>query len=170
MRFKFILALLLSSTCCLAQQLPNQNPNLSAEERAKDLILRLTLEEKALLMPDQSPAIPGLGIKRFNWWSEALHGLANNDSVTVFPEPVGLAASFDDSLVYKIFSAVSDETRANAMKQCGGAGEPALSQSFSVEAKHQHLQGSEHQASSEAFFMQEYFFIFYLVKSLINSK
>src|SRR5690349_13959008 len=107
-----LVAGLLSSTCCLAQQLPYQNPNLSAEERAKDLISRLTLEEKALLMQDQSPAIPRLGIKKFNWWSEALHGLANNDSVTVFPEPIGMAASFDDSLVYKIFSAVSDETRA----------------------------------------------------------
>lgn len=95
-----------------AQYFPYKNPNLSSEERAKDLIARLTLREKVLLMQDQSPAIPRLGIKKFNWWSEALHGLANNDSVTVFPEPIGMAASFDDSLVYKIFNAVSDETRA----------------------------------------------------------
>jgi beta-glucosidase len=94
------------------QQLPFQNPNLTSEERAKDLISRLTLEEKASLMCDQSEAIPRLGIKTFNWWSEALHGLANNDSVTVFPEPIGMAASFDDALVYKIFNATSDETRA----------------------------------------------------------
>lgn len=112
MKLKFFLALLLSSTFCFAQKLAYQNPNLSSEQRAKDLISRLTLEEKALLMQDQSPAIPRLGIKRFNWWSEALHGLANNDSVTVFPEPIGMAASFDDSLVFKIFNAVSDETRA----------------------------------------------------------
>jgi beta-glucosidase len=112
MRINFILALLLSSIFCFAQKLPYQNPDLSSEARAKDLISRLTLEEKALLMQDQSPAIPRLGIKKFNWWSEALHGLANNDSVTVFPEPVGMAASFDDALVYKIFNAVSDETRA----------------------------------------------------------
>ena len=72
-------------------------------------------------MQDQSPAIPHLGIRKFNWWSEALHGLANNDSVTVFPEPIGMAASFDDALVYKIFDAVSDETRAkyNKAKQRG---------------------------------------------------
>jgi beta-glucosidase len=94
------------------QKLPYQDPNLSSEARAKDLVSRLTLEEKALLMQDVSPAIPRLGIKNFNWWSEALHGLANNDSVTVFPEPIGMAASFDDALVYKIFNAVSDETRA----------------------------------------------------------
>jgi beta-glucosidase len=120
MKVKFILPLVFSSTYCFAQQLPYQNPNLSSEERAKDLISRLTLEEKALLMQDQSPGIPRLGIKKFNWWSEALHGLANNDSVTVFPEPIGMAASFDDSLVYKIFNAVSDETRAKynqAMRQ-----------------------------------------------------
>jgi beta-glucosidase len=94
------------------QQFPFQNPNLSSEERAKDLISRLTIEEKATLMCDQSDAIPRLGIKKFNWWSEALHGLANNNNVTVFPEPIGMAASFDDQLVYRIFNAVSDETRA----------------------------------------------------------
>jgi beta-glucosidase len=94
------------------QQLPYQNPNLSSEERAKDLISRLTLDEKATLMCDISDAVPRLGIKKFNWWSEALHGLANNGDVTVFPEPIGMAASFDDALVYRIFTAVSDETRA----------------------------------------------------------
>ncbi len=94
------------------QQYPFQNSALTSEERAKDLITRLTLDEKATLMCDVSEAIPRLGIKKFNWWSEALHGLANNDSVTVFPQPVGMAASFDDELVYRIFSAVSDETRA----------------------------------------------------------
>src|SRR5512133_2651837 len=96
----------------LAQQLPFQNPHLSNEERAKDLISRLTLEEKALLMCDQSDPIPRLGIKRFNWWSEALHGYANNSNVTVFPEPVGMAASFDDQLLFRIFDATSDEARA----------------------------------------------------------
>lgn len=95
-----------------AQKYPFQNPNLSSDERAEDLISRLTLEEKATLMCDQSDAIPRLGIKKFNWWSEALHGYANNDNVTVFPEPVGMAASFDDELVYHIFDAVSDEARA----------------------------------------------------------
>jgi beta-glucosidase len=107
-----IIAALIFSIKGFAQKLPYQNPNLSSEERAKDLIARLTLEEKASLLFDQSPAIPRLGIKKFNWWSEALHGLANNDNVTVFPEPVGMAASFDDSLVYKIFDATSDEVRA----------------------------------------------------------
>jgi beta-glucosidase len=94
------------------QQYPFQNPGLSSEERARDLISRLTLSEKATLMCDISEAIPRLGIKKFNWWSEALHGLANNDKVTVFPEPVGMAASFDDALVYDVFNATSDETRA----------------------------------------------------------
>jgi beta-glucosidase len=108
----FIVEILLSSIGLPGQQLPYQNPNLSSEERAKDLISRLTLEEKAALMCDVSDAIPRLGIKNFNWWSEALHGLANNDNVTVFPEPIGMAASFDDELVYRIFNATSDETRA----------------------------------------------------------
>ena len=94
------------------QQLPYQNPALTSEQRAKDLISRLTLSEKATLMCDISDAIPRMGIKKFNWWSEALHGFANNGNVTVFPEPVGMAASFDDNLVYNIFNAVSDEARA----------------------------------------------------------
>src|SRR6187551_3414809 len=100
-----MVAALLFSTPGFTQKLPYQNPNLSSEERAKDLITRLTLEEKASLLFDQSPAIPRLGIKKFNWWSEALHGLANNKNVTVFPEPIGMAASFDDALVYRIFDA-----------------------------------------------------------------
>ncbi|THU31088.1 glycoside hydrolase family 3 protein [Niastella caeni] len=107
-----IIATLIFSLNGFAQKLPYQNPNLPSAERAKDLIARLTLEEKASLLFDQSPAIPRLGIRKFNWWSEALHGLANNDNVTVFPEPVGMAASFNDSLVYKIFDATSDEVRA----------------------------------------------------------
>ena len=104
-----------------AQPLPFQNSGLSSEARARDLLTRLTLTEKASLMCDVSDAIPRLGIRKFNWWSEALHGLANNDSVTVFPEPIGMAASFDDALVYRVFRCVSDETRAryNASRQRG---------------------------------------------------
>jgi beta-glucosidase len=118
---KFITIVLLITVKLFGQQLPYQNPDLSSEERAKDLISRLTLEEKAALMCDQSDAIPHLGIKKFNWWSEALHGLANNNDVTVFPEPIGMAASFDDELVYRIFNATADETRAkyNEAKQKG---------------------------------------------------
>ena len=106
------ITIFLFSLSLCGQKLPYQNPNLSSEERARDLTSRLTLSEKAILMNDESQAISRLGIKKFNWWSEALHGLANNDKVTVFPEPVGMAASFDDKLLYRIFDAVSDETRA----------------------------------------------------------
>ncbi|MDY4842948.1 MAG: glycoside hydrolase family 3 protein, partial [Prevotella sp.] len=93
-------ALTMFSGKASAQQLPYQNPALSAHERAVDLCGRLTLEEKASLMLDDSPAIPRLGIKRFQWWSEALHGVANMGDVTVFPEPIGMAASFNDRMVY----------------------------------------------------------------------
>ena len=112
---------LMATAAVTGQQLPYRNPDLGSEERAKDLISRLTLREKATLMCDISEAIPRLGIEKFNWWSEALHGLANNDSVTVFPQPVGMAASFDDELVFRVFSAVSDETRAryNESRQNG---------------------------------------------------
>ena len=91
---------------------PYQNPNLSAKERAKDLCSRLTLEEKAQLMLDESPAIPRLGIKKFFWWSEALHGAANMGNVTVFPEPVAMAASWNPDIIYKVFDVASTEFRA----------------------------------------------------------
>ncbi|MBR1379639.1 MAG: glycoside hydrolase family 3 C-terminal domain-containing protein [Bacteroidaceae bacterium] len=105
-----------------AQQLPYQNPNLSAHERAVDLCSRLTLDEKAKLMLDDSPAIPRLGIKRFQWWSEALHGVANMGNVTNFPEPIGMAASFNPDMVYRVFDATSTEARAhwNQLMQSGG--------------------------------------------------
>lgn len=105
-----------------AQKLPYQDPSLSAHERAVDLCGRLTLDEKAMLMLDDSPAIPRLGIKRFQWWSEALHGVANMGDVTVFPEPIGMAASFNDALVYRVFDATSTEMRAkwNELQRQGG--------------------------------------------------
>lgn len=95
-----------------AQQYPYQNPDLSSEQRAKDLMSRLTLKEKVALMLDESEAIPRLGIKKFNWWSEGLHGIRYGYNVSVFPQSIGMAASFDDNLVYNVFNAISDEFRA----------------------------------------------------------
>ena len=116
-----------------AQTLPYQNPNLSAKERAKDLCSRLTLEEKAMLMLDESPAIPRLGIKKFFWWSEALHGAANMGNVTVFPEPVAMASSFNPALLYKVFDAASTEFRAQYNERMyRGSGEDEKFHSLSV--------------------------------------
>ncbi|MCF0192632.1 MAG: glycoside hydrolase family 3 protein, partial [Prevotella sp.] len=112
---KFVLSLsfsLATFVCSAQSMLPYQNPNLSSHERAVDLLSRLTLEEKAKLMLDESEAIPRLGIKKFSWWSEALHGYANQGNVSNFPEPIGMAASFNDNLVYKVFDATSTEIRA----------------------------------------------------------
>ena len=96
--------------------LPYQNPNLSAEARANDLLSRLTLEEKTMLMMDTSPAIARLGIPQFQWWNEALHGIGRNGFVTVFPITMHMAASWDDHLLYDVFTAVSDEARAKAQE------------------------------------------------------
>ena len=101
-----------AGTSVSAQTFPYQNPDLSAKERAQDLCSRLTLEEKAKLMLDESPAIPRLGIKKFYWWSEALHGAANMGNVTNFPEPVAMASSFNPDLLYKVFDVASTEFRA----------------------------------------------------------
>ena len=112
MKMKTTIALCVFALSVTAQELPYKNPSLSAQERARDLCSRLTLEEKAQLMLDESPAIPRLGIKKFFWWSEALHGAANMGNVTVFPEPVAMAASFNPDLLYKCFDVVSTEFRA----------------------------------------------------------
>ena len=85
-----------------AQTLPYQNPALTAEVRADDLLGRLTLEEKANLMMDTSPAIARLGIPAFQWWNEALHGIGRNGFVTVFPITTMMAASWDDALLYQV--------------------------------------------------------------------
>ena len=132
---KKIFACLTALAMCLggaAQQLPYQNPNLSARERAEDLCKRLTLEEKAQLMMDESPAIPRLGIKKFYWWSEALHGAANQTNVTVFPEPVGMASSFNPDLLYKVFDIASTEQRAQYHHRMDNGGEDEKFHSLSV--------------------------------------
>ena len=116
-----------------AQSYPYQNPNLSAKERAKDLCSRLTLEEKAQLMLDESPAIPRMRIKKFFWWSESLHGAANMDHVTVFPEPIAMASSFNPSLLYKVFDIASTEFRAQYNERMyRGSGEDEKFHSLSV--------------------------------------
>ena len=116
-----------------AQTYPYQNPNLSARERAVDLCSRLTLDEKAKLMLDESPAIPRLGIKKFFWWSEALHGAANQGNVTVFPEPIAMASSFNPDLLYKCFDIASTEFRAQYNERMQrGSGEDEKFHSLSV--------------------------------------
>src|SRR5436190_8105661 len=72
-----------------------KNPALPVEERVNDLVSRLTLEEKVLQMKDVAPAIPRLDIPAYNWWNEALHGVARAGVATVFPQAIGLAATWD---------------------------------------------------------------------------
>ena len=115
-----------SAQSLTAQQAPElpayKNTRLTAYERAKDLCSRLTLEEKTMLMMDRSPEIARLGIPEFHWWNEALHGVGRNGFATVFPITVGMAASFDDALLYRVFTAVSDEARAkNTLARHSGA-------------------------------------------------
>ncbi len=116
---KLLSACLLACLVCGASaqnlssdSLPYQNTDLSPEQRAEDLLQRLTLEEKASLMQNNSLAIPRLGIKPYEWWSEALHGIGRAGLATVFPQSIGMAASFNDRLLYEVFTAVSDEARA----------------------------------------------------------
>jgi beta-glucosidase len=110
--FAYCLLLCLAPVFTFCQQYPFQNSSLDFETRVEDLLKRLTVEEKVTLMQDVSKPISRLGIQEYNWWNEALHGVARAGLATVFPQPIGMAASFDQDAVLKVFSAVSDEARA----------------------------------------------------------
>ncbi|MFH1161605.1 MAG: glycoside hydrolase family 3 N-terminal domain-containing protein, partial [bacterium] len=90
---------------------PWKDPSSPLDERVQDLLSRMTLEEKCSQMLYNSLAIERLGIPAYNWWSEALHGVARMGRATVFPQPIGLAATFDTALIYRVASAISDEAR-----------------------------------------------------------
>ena len=92
-RITYLLACLIVSGSSLAQSVYKDN-SYSPAERAEDLVKQLTLEEKVSLMMDNSKPVERLGIKPYNWWNEALHGVARSGLATVFPQPIGMAASF----------------------------------------------------------------------------
>lgn len=92
--------------------LPFRNSKLSIEKRINDLIGRMTLEEKVAQMMNQTPGIERLGIPPYDWWNEALHGVARAGTATVFPQAIALAATFDEEAVYETFDIISDEARA----------------------------------------------------------
>ena len=94
------------------QNFPFRDPKLSTDKRVDDLISRLTLEEKVMQMMDKTPAIDRLGIPVYNWWNEALHGVARTGLATVFPQAIALAASFDEAAMFETFTVISDEARA----------------------------------------------------------
>lgn len=89
-----------------------KDETLSFEERVKDLVSQMTLEEKTTQMLFNSPAIPRLGIPSYNWWNEALHGVARAGTATMFPQAIAMAATFDENLIYKIADVISTEGRA----------------------------------------------------------
>lgn len=103
-------------TAIQAQQpespLPFRNPALSTEERVSDLVSRMTLKEKVDQLVYTAPAIPRLGIPSYNWWNEALHGVARAGYATVFPQSITIANSWDEGLMYNVANAISDEARA----------------------------------------------------------
>ena len=83
-----------------------------ARERARELVAKMTLEEKCSQLRYDAPAIRHLGIPAYNWWNEGLHGVARSGQATVFPQAIGLAATFDEGLLEQVGDAVSPEARA----------------------------------------------------------
>lgn len=91
---------------------PFMNPDLPVTDRVKDLLRRMTLEEKVGQMVNEAPAIPRLGIPQYDWWNEALHGVGRAGRATMFPQAIGLAATWDADLMGRVATAISDEARA----------------------------------------------------------
>ena len=112
MRWSLVAALTVIAPAAAAQTLPYQDTNLSFEARTRDLVSRMTLEEKVSQMKDVAPNIARLGVREYNWWNEALHGVARAGLATVFPQAIGLAATWNDSLMFRMATVVSDEARA----------------------------------------------------------
>jgi beta-glucosidase len=111
----FALVAAISSAAQTAESsrgLPYLNPSLPLDQRVDDLVSRMTLEEKASQLVNQARAIPRLQVPAYDWWSEALHGVANAGTATVFPEPIGLAATFDVPLIHDMAVVISTEARA----------------------------------------------------------
>jgi len=113
---EFVVLFLLSLVCLTLNaqetQFPYQDECLSVDERVDDLISRMTLKEKVSQMMNKAPAIPRLNIPEYEWWNECLHGVARAGEATVFPQAIGLAATWDPQLIYKSAVAISDEARA----------------------------------------------------------
>lgn len=114
-----LLSVVLYINCLLAfsqpdaNKYPFQNPALSTDQRVNDLVDRMTIDEKVAQMLHASQAIPRLGIPAYNWWNECLHGVGRSEfKVTVFPQAIGMAATFDPDALKKSASVISDEARA----------------------------------------------------------
>jgi beta-glucosidase len=93
-------------------EFPFQNPALSVDERVNDLVGRMTAEEKIGQMMNNAPAIDRLGIPAYEWWNECLHGVGRAGLATVFPQAIGLGATWDEDLIFRVSTAISDEARA----------------------------------------------------------
>src|SRR6201992_2977343 len=95
-----------------AGQPPYLDPTLTPQKRAADLVSRMTLDEKVLQMQNSAPALPRLNIPAYDWWNEALHGVARAGQATVFPQAIGLAATWDTALMHRVADTISTEARA----------------------------------------------------------
>jgi beta-glucosidase len=113
-----LFAILVTAFASVAQVTPPSSapvyldPSRPLDVRVDDLISRMTLEEKASQLVNQARAIPRLQVPKYDWWSEALHGVANAGTATVFPEPIGLAATFDTPLIHEMAEVIGTEARA----------------------------------------------------------
>src|SRR5579864_2121083 len=109
---RLLLCFALSTAALFAQQALYKDPSAPMEKRADDLVSRMTLEEKVSQLMSDSTAIERLDVPAYNWWNESLHGVARSGRATVFPQAIGLAATWDTDLMSRVATVISDEARA----------------------------------------------------------
>ncbi len=130
-----LFAVFLCGVACVAsgaQTEPYKDTKLSFEERARDLVSRMTLEEKVSQLGHTADAVPRLGIPEYNWWNEGLHGVARAGYATVFPQAIGMAATFDEPLMHQVATVISTEFRAKYYQTVGKDGSTAWYKGLTV--------------------------------------
>src|SRR5437870_13608396 len=146
MLFRTLLTACITLVTCAAftqdnSSLPYMNPQLTPENRAADLVHRMTLEEKSSQLVNQARAIPRLKIPAYDWWSEALHGVVA-DGTTEFPEPIGLAATFDTPRIHEMATAIGIEGRIKHTQHERGRSFQYFRRSRFLGSQRQHLSRS----------------------------
>ena len=138
-RALFAVSLLSLASGALAADPIYKDLNRTFEERAADLVSRMTLEEKVAQLQNDAAAIPRLDVPAYEWWNEALHGVARAGAATVFPQAIGLSATFDVPLMTQVATAISDEARAKYHEFVQPRAAQALPGPHLLVAQHQHF-------------------------------
>lgn len=142
---KILLLTLILPLMIYSQVNPYQNPDLPVDQRVKDLVNRMTLTEKISQMSDEAPAIERLGIQRYKWWNECVHGVVIRNA-TVFPQAIGMGSTWDKDHIFKVATAISDEARAAYHKRYDHGRKPIeiTEEQLAYDMEHKYIEDNEY--------------------------